>query len=290
MKQIVIASGKGGTGKTTLSASFAKLAGHSVMVDADVDAADMFILMKPDKTVEEPFYGNEAARFDPDLCTQCGECVDVCRFGALSFDDNDMPSLDETACEGCSVCSHVCPTGALYMEPCDCGKSFVSETACGTMVHARLGIAAENSGMLVTELRKRAAEIAEEKGEDLIIIDGPPGIGCPVMAAVTGADLIVCIAEPTVSGMHDLTRILDLADHFGIQTKSIMNKIDINPEIAEKVKRDCEARGSEIIAEIPYDSDVVQSIIAAKPLVDYSDGPASQAIKSAWEKVKSIVG
>jgi len=285
MKQIVVVSGKGGTGKSTMAASFAVLAERSVIVDADVDAADLHLLMNPRKQRENDFYSGLLARIDPQLCTRCGECLQACRFGGVTLDDDGEYRIDETGCEGCAVCSRVCPVEAISMDERLNGKWFVSETDYGPMVHARLGIAAENSGKLVTLLRRQAAEIAENGRHELVVIDGPPGIGCPVMAAVTGADLLICVAEPTVSGVHDLGRILDLADHFGIRATVIINKCDINPDMNSRIREDCDSRGVGVIAEVPYDSDVIGAIVNSTPLVKFSGGPASSAVSAAWDEL-----
>ncbi len=290
MKQIVIVSGKGGTGKSTIAASFAVLAGRSVIVDADVDAADLHLLMNPKTESENDFYGGVMADLDPELCTGCGECLEACRFGGVVLTDDGEYRIDETACEGCGVCSRVCPVEAITLPERFNGKWYISGTEYGPMVHARLGIAAENSGKLVTLLRQQAGEIAENDDIELVVVDGPPGIGCPVMAAVTGADLLVCIAEPTVSGVHDLGRILDLAAHFGIPAATIINKSDVNPDMNVRIKNDCKARGIDVIAEIPYDSDVIGAIVDSKPLVKFSKGAASSAVSAAWgELAKSRV-
>jgi len=285
VKQLVIASGKGGTGKTSIMASFAVLAEPLVLVDADVDAADLHLLLNPRVQHEEDFIGGIIARLDPERCTQCMECEGSCRYGALILKEGEDFRVDETACEGCGVCARVCPVEAIDILDNVNGRWFKSETDYGPMFHARLGIAEENSGKLVALLRQQAKEIAERDGHELIMVDGPPGIGCPVMASVTGADMIVFVAEPTISGRHDLGRVADLAAHFKIPAVAIINKCDINPDMARELREDCDGRGVEVIAEVPYDSDVTGAIVAARPLVEYSDGPASAAVKAAWESL-----
>ena len=286
MKQVAIASGKGGTGKTSVTASFAAMARSPVMVDADVDAADLYMLVNPQKVFEADFYGGVVAKLDAELCTRCEACAAVCRYGALVFPEDDDFFVDETACEGCGVCTHVCPLGAIKMNDRLSGKWFISETKYGKLVHARLGIAAENSGKMVTHLRKQAKEIALNDNCELVLIDCPPGIGCPVMAAITGVDLLVCIAEPTVSGKHDLERILELSKHFEIPAVTIINKSDIAIEISREISEHCNCIGAEVITEIPYDKDVIRAIVNRKPLVEFSNCHAAQAIRNAWEKLQ----
>ena len=231
MKQIVVISGKGGTGKTVLTASFASLAGNKVMVDCDVDAADLHLLLKPEIKERYEFRSGVTARIDKDICQECGECLSVCRFEAISEDY----IVDPVSCEGCSVCSHVCPAGAVIMEENIAGEWYISETKYGPLVHAKLGIAEENSGKLVAKVREVAKEIAERDKRDFVIIDGPPGIGCPVIAALTGVDLAVIVTEPTLSGIHDMERVVQVAKHFGVPTKVCINKYDINEDEASSI-------------------------------------------------------
>src|SRR4030043_540395 len=221
IKQLAIVSGKGGTGKTTIAAAFAALARNKVMVDCDVDAADLHLLLQPKILMEEKYFGGRTPRVDLDKCTQCGLCTEVCRFHAII---NGV--VDSVSCEGCGFCSHICRENAIMWGEAFSGVWFVSETPYGPFVHARLGIGGENSGKLVTVVRKKAMEIAKEKSLDLILIDGPPGIGCPVTASLTGVNLVLAITEPTLSGIHDLERILKLSDHFKIPSMVCVKEVD----------------------------------------------------------------
>lgn len=229
MKQLVVISGKGGTGKTTVAASFVALAGSVVAADCDVDAANLHLLLQPDVRQEEDFVGHSEPRFDREACTGCGACVEDCAFDALSLGDG-FPRLDPFACEGCGLCGRVCPAGAVEFRPVVTGRFFVSETRHGPMVHARLGVGQQNSGKLVTRVRSRAAELAESLGVERLIVDGAPGIGCPVIASLAGADAVLVVTEPTVAGRSDAERVLRLASHFEVPALVCVNKWDLNPE------------------------------------------------------------
>jgi MinD superfamily P-loop ATPase len=212
MKQITVISGKGGTGKTTILASLAALVKRAVLVDADVDAADLHLLLKPQVRRREPFVASQVALIDPEKCDPCGKCAEACRFEAI----RDL-QVDPISCEGCGVCFHVCPRGAILMKEVQSGEWFISQTRYGPMVHAKLGVAQENSGKLVTLVRKEAQRIAREGGYPLILIDGPPGIGCPVIASLGGVDAVLVVTEPSLSGIHDLERVLGVSRHFQVR-------------------------------------------------------------------------
>jgi MinD superfamily P-loop ATPase len=289
MKQIAVISGKGGTGKTSITASFVALAKDCVIVDADVDASDLHLLFHPEVKMAERFFAGEVAVIEPKLCDRGKKCEPYCRYGAIIFDTAKDFYIDSTACEGCGVCARICHTKAIRMEGRDCGEWYSSSTIYGPMLHARLGIGGENSGKLVALLREKAREISEKENFSFIIIDGPPGVGCPVMATITGVDIIVAVAEPTVSGRHDLHRVIHLARHFGIPLVVIINKWDINPEMSNKLKKECEAHKVEVIGEIPYDNDVIGAIVHGETLVDFSDGPAAIAVSNAWEKLSNMI-
>lgn len=286
MKELTIISGKGGTGKTSIVASFAALASNKVLVDADVDAADLHLVIEPDIKKETDFIGGSKAIINQDLCTQCGDCINRCRFHAISDDF----VVDPIACEGCGVCVYFCPAEAIEFPRQTCGKWFVSETRNGDMVHAKLGIAEENSGLLVSTLRKEARTLAEKKGLNKIIIDGPPGIGCPVIAAITGTDAVLIITEPTVSGMHDMERVKKLADSFRIPTMLCINKYDLNIEISTRMKAFAEENNMTFTGFIPYDKSVTGAMVQRKSLVEFSDGDASQAVKKIWNEVDRFLG
>ncbi len=282
MKQIVVISGKGGTGKTVLTASFASLAGNKVMADCDVDAADLHLLLKPEIKERYEFRSGVTARIDKDICQECGECISVCRFEAISEDF----TVDPVSCEGCTVCSHVCPEGAIVMEENVSGEWYVSETKYGALVHAKLGIAEENSGKLVAKVRQIAKEIAEREKRDYVIIDGPPGIGCPVIAALTGVDLALIVTEPTLSGMHDMERVAQVSKHFGIPTKVVINKYDLNPKNSETLKQICEQADIEVVALLPFSRQVSESIVQGIPLVEFSRNGIAGDIALLWERIK----
>ncbi|MBF0450041.1 MAG: ATP-binding protein [Candidatus Magnetomorum sp.] len=281
MKSLTIVSGKGGTGKTSIVGSFACLAKNFVLADADVDAADLHLIVPPTikKTVD--FMGGHKAIIDPERCTQCGECLDRCQYDAIDTDFN----IDMIACEGCGVCAHFCPSSAIDFPQQTCGQWFISDTAYGPMVHARLGIAEENSGLLVSTVRQEAKKIAEKNTYDLIIVDGPPGIGCPVIAAITGASAMMIITEPTLSGMHDLKRVAELAQFLKVPGMLCVNKYDLNPDMTEQIISTGQAYKLTAVGKIPYDPSVTQAMVHGVPLINYSDGPASQAIKDVWKNV-----
>jgi len=285
MKELTVISGKGGTGKTSIVASFASLARKKVMVDADVDAADLHLVMPPEIIKEEQFQGGHIAQIDPDLCTECGECRERCKFDAISDDF----VIDQIACEGCGVCVHFCPVDAIKFPQRTCGSWFISDTRHGPMVHAKLGIAEENSGLLVSLLRKEAKELAEKKGLNTIIVDGPPGIGCPVIASVTGANAVLVISEPTMSGMHDMKRVNELASFLKVPAMVCVNKFDINPEMSDQIKSYAEKNNMKYIGSIPYDRDVTAAMVAQQSLVDFSNGKGAEAIKKVWKEVTSLM-
>ena len=291
MKEMVCISGKGGTGKTSLVASFAAMAENAILADCDVDAPDLHLILKPRKLHTENFKGGKRARIDPGQCNACGTCLKLCRFGAIMETDPSGSQtahrfkVDPIACEGCGVCAHFCPQGAIRFEEVVNGQWYISETRYGPMVHAALGIAEENSGKLVSLVRSQSKMIAEEKGLDLIIVDGSPGIGCPVIASLAGVDLVLIVTEPTLSGFHDLDRVAELADHFQVPTTVCLNKADINPSLSKKIEEWCGNKGISMIGRIPYDLDFTRAQIQGKSLVEFSNGSTSQAVKRLWEKL-----
>jgi len=293
VKELVVISGKGGTGKTSIVASFAALAQSSVLADCDFDAADLYLVVDPHILRREPFTGGKRARILPDQCAACGQCKEVCRFDAVVLDGpgNDVVAktfrIDPLACEGCGVCAFLCPMQAIELGAVVNGEWFISETRFGPMVHAKLGIAQENSGKLVSLVRTNAKRIAEERGLALAIIDGSPGIGCPVIASVTGASLVLVITEPTLSGLHDLERVAALTRHFGIPTLVCINKWDINPQICEQIEDWARCRGLALAGRVRYDSAVTKARIRGKTVIEYQQDGCATDIRAVWANVEA---
>jgi MinD superfamily P-loop ATPase len=282
MKEVVVLSGKGGTGKTSIVGSLAALAENKVMVDCDVDAADLHLLLQPEIHLENEFWSGQTAFIDEVKCTGCGLCEQLCRFSAIV----DL-KVDPASCEGCGFCSHICPAGAIAMEENLAGDWYISDTRFGPLVHARLGIAQENSGKLVAEVRKQAQKLAVERDNDLIISDGPPGIGCPVISSLSGTDLALLVTEPTLSGQHDLERVIEVCRHFGIPALVCINKCDINEDNTRHIRGYCGEKGLEIAGEIPYDNKVTEAMVQGKTIVEFcSDGPARN-IRQIWQKISN---
>lgn len=284
MKELVIISGKGGTGKTSITGSFAALAQNAVLADCDVDAADLHLLLTPKVKNEHEFYSGHEAIIRPADCTACGQCFEFCRFDAVLTEKNSF-RIDPFACEGCGVCVQFCPAKAIDFPDALCGKWFQSETRHGTMVHARLNIAAENSGKLVSTVRAEAKKIAEKADADWLIIDGPPGTGCPVIASIGGADAVLVVTEPTLSGEHDLLRVLELTRHFKIPSFISINKWDINPDMTARIEQAAINAGATVLERIPYDTTITQAQIQSQSIVEWNDGPTSTSIKNCWEKL-----
>ncbi|BAF58766.1 MinD superfamily P-loop ATPase [Pelotomaculum thermopropionicum SI] len=289
--EIAVISGKGGTGKTSLVASFAALAARPVVADCDVDAADLHLVLKPQIKKMEDFTGGKKARIIPDRCSGCGMCFELCRFGAIIKNGSYRPAyaVDRISCEGCGVCSHFCPEKAIEFSPAVNGRWFVSDTRYGPMVHARLGVAEENSGKLVTLVRNQAREIALKEKRPVIIIDGPPGIGCPVIASITGTDAVLIVAEPTVSGEHDLERVAELVKYFNIPSFLCVNKYDINPGVSKKIEEKAAASGIVAVGRIRYDRSVTEAQIKGLPVVDLKSAPAAEDIKQAWARLMNEI-
>ena len=284
IKELVIASGKGGTGKTSLTASFARLAQSKVITDCDVDAADLHLVLNHRILKEESFSDGKKGYINNKLCSGCGKCKSLCRFDAIEQRDNQF-YIEKTFCEGCALCSEFCPEQAIEMVDHESGKYFISETEYGPFVHAKLNIAEGNSGKLVTLIRKKAREIATEKGLQLIITDGSPGIGCPVIASITGATFLLIVTEPTVSGLHDLKRVFNLAQHFRVKCGLCVNKYDINMEKTQEIKNFCEENELHFLGQIPYDKAVTEAQIMGKAVIELKDSQAANAIIELWGKV-----
>jgi MinD superfamily P-loop ATPase len=280
MKEIVVLSGKGGTGKTTIVGSFAALAKRKVLADCDVDAADLHLLLSPSERQKSEFWSGQVARIDKDVCNECGLCQEMCHFNAIK----DF-KVDPVSCEGCGFCSYICPVEAITMQENMSGYWFISDTRYGPLVHARLGIAQENSGKLVAAVRQQARQIAEERNLDYIISDGPPGIGCPVISSLSGASLALLVTEPTLSGMHDLERVFGVCQHFGVPAMVCINKYDLNEENTQQIESSCLSQGVEITGKVPFDNVVTESIVHGVPVVEYRRNGVSQQIDTLWRRV-----
>ena len=294
MKEIVVISGKGGTGKTSVVASFAAIADRLVLADCDVDAADLHLLLQPKVQERGEFSGGRRAEIRQEDCNGCGVCRTSCRFDAVKMKgDQAAPAtfmIDPIACEGCGVCVRQCPADAIDFPEQVNGEWFVSETRHGPMAHARLGIAEENSGKLVGVVREKARAIAERDGRDYVIIDGPPGIGCPVIASITGADMVLIVTEPSLSAAHDLERVAGVAKHFGVPAAVCINKRDINHSQSARIARLAAERGLPIIGTIPYDEVVTHAQLEGKSVVEYSSNGVADHVRSLWYEVRKRVG
>lgn len=287
-RELVIISGKGGTGKTSIAGAFAALAGRTVISDCDVDASDLHLLLHPDVRECGDFSGGVVAEIVPERCTGCGRCKEACRFEAIERVEEEgvvQYRIDPIACEGCGVCALVCEEDAVKVEDAINGEWFVSKTRFGPMTHAELGMAEENSGKLVTLVREKAVHIASDRGEDRVIIDGAPGTGCPVIASLTGADYALVVTEPTVSGIHDMGRILDVTRHFGIPAGVVVNKYDLNEEMTEQIKTLAQEHKAEFMGTIPYDTKVTEAQMEGLSVVEYAEGPVAECIKQIWVKI-----
>jgi len=282
MKEVVVLSGKGGTGKTSIVASFAVLAQSKVLADCDVDAADLYLLLKPELKEKNEFWSGQVAFINKEKCTECALCQEVCRFGAI-----EDYVVDPVFCEGCGFCYQICPVDAISMRASMSGHWFISSTKYGYLSHARLGIAQENSGKLVALVRQKAKSIAEKEGLGYIITDGPPGIGCPVISSLSGANLALLVTEPTLSGIHDLERVIGVCRHFGIPPLVCINKYDLNEENSYQIENYCHREGIEVAAKIPFDNVVTEAIVQGLPVVEYSDNKVTQQIKELWQIISA---
>jgi len=284
MKELVIISGKGGTGKTSLMAAFASLAKTKVLCDADVDAADLHLITNPRIIRRNDFQAGNTAVINNDHCTECGLCREMCRWDAIG----DSYEVNSIGCEGCGVCVHFCPETAIEFPENTCGEWFVSDTRCGPMVHARLGIAEENSGKLVTLVRQEARKLANDRSIGLILTDGPPGVGCPVIASIGGASAVLIVTEPTVSGKHDMKRVVQLAAHFNIPALVCVNKFDLNLELTREIETYAEEKGIACLGRIPFDPIFIKAMIQAQTILEYNtDSKAGQATKEIWQRLST---
>ena len=282
MKELIVISGKGGTGKTSLMAAFASLAENKILCDADVDAADLHLIMDPSIVQRTDFQSGNTAKINRQQCTECGTCRDMCRWDAISEDFVVNP----ISCEGCGVCVYFCPEKAIDFPEDTCGEWFISETRFGPMVHARLGIAEENSGKLVTLVRQQASRLGEEKKLDLILTDGPPGVGCPVIASIGGASAVLVVTEPTVSGSHDMQRVVELAAYFKVPAMLCVNKFDLNPELSQQIEDYAAGKGLPCLGRVPFDPMITRAMVQGKTIFEYDgQSPAAEAIRGVWQRL-----
>ena len=291
MKQLVILSGKGGTGKTSLTAAFAHLAsqnglaGKVILADADVDAANLELVLQPRLLEQQDFKGGKVAVIDQDTCASCGDCQAVCRFDAINYTDG-LYVIDPIACDGCAACVYQCPNESITMREQMAGKFYFSESRYGPLYHANLFPGQENSGKLVTLVKQRARLQAMDENRELVIVDGPPGIGCPVISAVSGASLALIVAEPTVAGVHDMRRALQTVQHFGVRALVCINKADIYPAGADEIESFCRESGIETVGRIPFDLTVTRAMVAGEAVTAFQpEAPSSVAIAEIWERV-----
>jgi MinD superfamily P-loop ATPase len=283
--EIVVLSGKGGTGKTSVTAAFAHLSSNRVICDLDVDAPDLHMLLRPENTQSEVFISGHEAVIRPDTCTSCGQCMDVCRFGAIS-EGTPCPTVNPLKCEGCMVCVGECPVDAIDFPEKQCGEWYVSTTRFGWMVHAQLFPGEENSGRLVALLRQKAKEIAKEEGYGMILSDGPPGIGCPVISSLSGAGLSVIVTEPTPSGYHDLERVTELCEFFRIPSGVVINKYDLNAEKTRKIESFCAEKGISLLGRLPHDKAVTHAMVEGQTITEFQQNGVSEQVRQVWANIE----
>ncbi len=283
MRELVVLSGKGGSGKTSLVGAFASLAKNSILCDADVDASDLHLILNPTVSIRQDFQSGHSAFIDPEKCVQCGVCRDLCQWNAI----NENFVVDSLECEGCGVCFHLCPEKAIEFPVNTCGEWFISQTRFGPMVHARLNPGEENSGKLVAHVRQQARSLAEKDGLELIITDGPPGIGCPVIASLGGATAVVIVTEPTVSGAHDMERVLKLINHFHVPAWVIINKADLNPDMADRIEREVGQSKAGFLGRVPFDQAFTEAMVKAQTLVEYDRGPLKSILTDLWRELEN---
>ncbi len=287
MKEITILSGKGGTGKTSITAAIAALAQHAVFCDNDVDAADLHLLLAPEVKEENVFLSAWQAEINQDKCTGCSLCMEYCRFDAIHLQEDGRLQVNPFQCEGCKLCEKVCPAGAIVTEQSDKNFWFISDTRFGAMVHAHMGPGEENSGKLVTKVRQEAAKIAADNALEYIINDGPPGIGCTAISALSGTDAALLVIEPTKSGWHDVSRLIELINTFGIKAYALINKYDINMEVSDEIASELAKRSIPLLAKVPFDRAMVKALTEGKTIVEYApDALISQEIAKVWDAIK----
>ncbi|BCO08401.1 cobyrinic acid a,c-diamide synthase [Desulfolithobacter dissulfuricans] len=289
MREILIISGKGGTGKTSLTAAFSHLADNKIICDLDVDAPDLHLLLQPCHEQEVAFYAGNEARINQDGCTGCGTCAQMCRYNAIR-QENDRFTVDPIRCEGCKVCVSFCPEQTIEFPEKHCGTWYVSTTRFGTMVHAQLFPGEENSGRLVALLKNEAKKLARENNIDLILSDGAPGIGCPVISSLSGANFAVLVTEPTPSGRHDLERVASLCDHFRIRSGVIINKADLNPDEAAMIEQYCRERNYPLLARLPHDPVITEAMVQERAVTELGETEIGREIRQAWTRIEELAG
>ncbi len=289
MKEIVVISGKGGTGKTSLTASFAWMEKErTILADCDVDAADMHLLFQPDFAEDEHFYSGAAALIDSEKCTGCGTCIGVCHFDAINYGNGFK--IETSDCEGCGYCYHACPEKAISMVPQVRGKTYISSTSAGIpMVHAHLYPGEDNSGKLVVDVKQKAKKLAAEKERELVVVDGSPGVGCPVVASLSGADFVLLVTEPTVSGLHDLKRVHSLVERFGIRSGVIINKWDLNRNASAEIEKWLCSSDIPLAGKVPYDEDFAAAITEGVPVIRKADGELKRSIEKTWNETINLL-
>lgn len=280
--ELVVLSGKGGTGKTTIATALSELAQDVMRVDCDVEASNFYMYYEGKDLEKKDFYGGKTAKIDDSKCIKCGKCQEVCKFNAIQ----DF-QIDPFACEGCGACTLVCPTEAIVLEDEKAADTFITQTDKGIIARAEMGIGSDASGLLISFLRRNAKRFSEDK--KLTIIDGSPGIGCPVIASVTGSDMVLVVTEPTKSGLEDLKRVVTLCEHFGVYTMVCINKYDINEEMSKEIESFINDKGLKLVGKIPYDDMVMKSINELKPITFYNESIAKKAIEDMWLKIKENI-
>ncbi|GEO81880.1 ATP-binding protein [Pararhodospirillum oryzae] len=289
MRELSILSGKGGTGKTSVAAAFAALAHRPVLVDLDVDAANLALLVEGEPLERHETMGGQEAVIDPAVCVACGACEPACAFRAIETDASGLARVVESLCEGCGVCAHVCPAGAVRLDPCAIGRWWRASTPLGPLFHAELAAGGENSGLLVAEVRGAAQAAVRAGAGDLLLADGPPGIGCPALSALTGTTLAVLVTEPTPSGRHDLGRIIDLCAHFHRPAAVILNKADLNPALSAEIEAFCHERGHPVVGRLPFTPEAMTAVVEGRSLLSVTDQGMDQAVRSAWTAVEALL-
>jgi len=283
--EIAVISGKGGTGKSSISAAFATLSEEVVLADCDVDAANLYLLFNPTHEEDEVFISGQKAVIDYKICTNCGICLEYCRFDAISVSEGRV-EISEISCDGCVLCSRICPVTAIKMIPSDKSRLITGSFRNGKMVYGRLAPGEENTGKLVNMVREKAKKLSEKYSIKTIILDGPPGIGCPVISTITGADKVVIVTEPTISGLHDMQRALDIVRKFSLKAYVIINKFDLNSSMSNEIQRWCKENGVTVAGKLAFDPDMVEAMVQGKSITEFNpDLKISIAIKKIWNKL-----